>query len=72
MNENNINTIHRDKLTKSKKGVRCINNRRCGDVIAKSSGEIVIVEGALREHEYRTPKCSPHMKTLAGTEGVEH
>jgi hypothetical protein len=58
MNANNINTIGWDKLTKSKKGVRCINNWRCGNVIARSRGEIVIVEGALREHEYRTPKSN--------------
>ena len=44
------------EISKSKKGVRTIDNKACGVVVASAGEEIFVVDGAVNLKKYRIPK----------------
>ena len=44
------------EISKSKKGVRTIDNKACGVVVSSAGEEIFVVDGAVNLKKYRIPK----------------
>ena len=44
------------EISKSKKGVRTIDNKACGVVVSSAGDEIWVVDGAVNLKKYRIPK----------------
>jgi hypothetical protein len=44
------------EVSKSKKGVRTIDNKACGVVVSSGGDEIFVVDGAVNIKKYRIPK----------------
>ena len=55
-------------ISKSKKGVRTIDNKACGVVVASAGDEIWVVDGAVNLKKYRIPKSK--LKSYNGAELV--
>jgi len=53
-----MNSISIDwaEISKSKKGVRTIDNKACGVVVSSAGDDIWIVDGAVNLKKYRIPK----------------
>jgi hypothetical protein len=47
-----------DVLAKSKKLVRTVDQRLCGNMIAEYKDNIIIIQGAIKSQEYIIPKCN--------------
>jgi hypothetical protein len=45
-----------DNLVKSKKIVKTKDERTCGNLMAEYKDNIIIIEGAIKSHEYVVPK----------------
>ena len=43
------------EVSKSKKGVRTIDNKACGVVVSSGGDEIFVVDGAVNIKKYRIP-----------------
>lgn len=43
-------------ISKSKKGVRTIDNKACGVVVSSAGDQIWVVDGAINLKKYRIPK----------------
>ena len=56
------------EISKSKKGVRTIDNKACGVVVSSAGDDIWIVEGAVNLKKYRIPKSK--VKYYNGSELV--
>ena len=46
------------ELIKDRKGVITRDNQSCGNIIGEDEGNIIIEEGAVRQHFYRVPKSA--------------
>ena len=44
------------EISKSKKGVRTIDNKACGVVVSSAGDEIWVVDGAVKQKKNRIPK----------------
>jgi hypothetical protein len=44
------------EISKSKKGVRTIDNKACGVVVSSAADEIWVVDGTINLKKYRIPK----------------
>jgi hypothetical protein len=55
-------------ISKSKKGVRTIDNKACGVVVSSAGDEIWVVDGAINLKKYRIPKSK--VKSYNGAELV--
>jgi hypothetical protein len=50
------NSIDWAEISKSKKGVRTIDNKACGVVVSSTGDNIWIIDGAVNLKKYRIPK----------------
>ena len=46
------------KLVKDRKGIRTKDNISCGNIIGNDEKNIIIEDGAMRQHIYRVPKSN--------------
>lgn len=46
------------EIAKSKKGVRTIDGKACGNVVAEADDIFFVIEGAIKEYRYRIPKSN--------------
>jgi hypothetical protein len=44
------------EISKSKKGVRTIDNKACGVVVSSAGDEIFVIDGTINLKKYRIPK----------------
>ena len=56
------------EISKSKKGVRTIDNKACGVVVYSAADEIWVVDGTVNLKKYRIPKSK--VKSYNGAEIV--
>jgi hypothetical protein len=56
------------EISKSKKGVRTIDNKACGVVVSSAADEIWVVDGTVNLKKYRIPKSK--VKSYNGAEIV--
>lgn len=56
------------EISKSKKGVRTIDNKACGVVVSSAADEIWIMDGTVNLKKYRIPKSK--VKSYNGAEIV--
>ena len=46
------------EISKSKKGVRTIDNKACGVVVSSPGDEILVIDGVINLKKYRIPKVN--------------
>jgi hypothetical protein len=61
-------SINWAEISKSKKGVRTIDNKACGVVVSSAADDIWVVDGTVNLKKYRIPKSK--VKSYNGAEIV--
>ncbi|HEY5736818.1 MAG TPA: hypothetical protein VIS28_00960 [Nitrososphaeraceae archaeon] len=51
-------SINWTELVRDRKGVRTNDNKPCGNIIGNDEKNIIIEDGAMRQHIYKVPKSS--------------
>ena len=51
-------SINWTELVRDRKGVRTKDNKSCGNIIGNDEKNIIIEDGAMRQHIYKVPKSS--------------
>ena len=54
------------ELVKDRKGIRTKDNKSCGNIIGNDEKNIILEDGAMRQHIYKVPKSS-----IEGYNGAE-
>ena len=58
--------INWTELVRDRKGVRTKDNKSCGNIIGNDEKNIIIEDGAMRQHIYKVPKTS--IESYSGAE----
>ena len=59
-------SINWTELVRDRKGIRTKDNKSCGNIIGNDEKNIIIEDGAMRQHIYQVPKSS-----IEGYNGAE-
>ena len=59
-------SINWTELVRDRKGIRTKDNKSCGNIIGNDEKNIIIEDGAMRQHIYKVPKSS-----IEGYNGAE-
>jgi len=51
-------SINWTELVRDRKGIRTKDNKSCGNIIGSDEKNIIIEDGAMRQHIYKVPKSS--------------
>ena len=51
-------SINWTELVRDRKGIRTKDNKSCGNIIGNDEKNIIIEDGAMRQHIYKVPKSS--------------
>ena len=51
-------SINCTELVRDRKGIRTKDNKSCGNIIGSDEKNIIIEDGAMRQHIYKVPKSS--------------